>query len=104
MDAIGPIPYTQLTMLLDRALPRGARNYWKSSFLTDLTDAAISAVVNAYAGVTSPMSALLFEHIHGAAVRVAPEATAFPHRINGFNMLILSQWTNASEDQRHVAW
>jgi FAD/FMN-containing dehydrogenase len=104
MDAVGPIPYCQVNMLFDPALPRGARNYWKSSFPTDLTHDAIRTVVDAYAAVTSPMSALLFEHIHGAAVRVPSDATAFPHRINGFNMLILSQWTNASEDQRHVSW
>jgi FAD/FMN-containing dehydrogenase len=104
MDGIGPLPYCQVNMLFDPALPRGARNYWKSSFLTDLTDAAIDAIVDAYAAVPSPMSALLFEHIHGAAVRVAPDATAFPHRINGFNMLILSQWADSNEDQRHVAW
>jgi FAD/FMN-containing dehydrogenase len=104
MDAIGPIPYSQVNMLFDPALPRGARNYWKSSFLTDLSDDAIRSAVDAYAVVPSPMSALLFEHIHGAAVRVPPDATAFPHRINGFNMLILSQWADAAEDQRHVTW
>ena len=104
MDAIGPIPYSQVNTLFDGALPRGARNYWKSSFLTDLTDDAIRAMVDAYECVTSPMSAVLLEHFHGAAVRVAPEATAFPHRVGGYNMLILSQWSNASEDQRHVAW
>ena len=104
MDAIGPIPYSQVNMLFDPALPRGARNYWKSSFLTDLTDSAIRALVDAYSNVTSPMSALLLEHVHGAATREAADATAFPHRSAGYNMLVLSQWTNATEDQRHISW
>jgi hypothetical protein len=104
IDAIGPISYNQVNMLFDGALPRGARNYWKSSFLADLTDDAIAAMVASYEGVTSPMSAVLLEHFHGAAVRVAPAVTAFPHRVAGYNLLILSQWLNATEDQRHVAW
>ena len=35
IDAIGPMPYCQLNGMLDGAYPRGAFNYWKSSFLLD---------------------------------------------------------------------
>ena len=34
MDALGPIPYVQLNSMLDAAYPKGALNYWKSSFLS----------------------------------------------------------------------
>src|SRR5262245_44489890 len=33
MDALGPIPYCALNGMLDAAYPKGALNYWKSSFL-----------------------------------------------------------------------
>ena len=104
MDLLGPIPYCQINTLFDAALPRGARNYWKSTFLGALTDDAIRAIVDAYASVTSPMSQLLLEHFHGALTRVAPDATAFPHRQAGYNLVMVSQWMTAAEDQRHVAW
>ena len=104
MDMLGPIPYCQINTLFDAALPRGARNYWKSRFLNALTDDAIRAMVDTYASVTSPMSQLLLEHFHGAAARVAPDATAFPHRQVGYNLVMVSQWTTPAEDQRHVAW
>jgi len=104
MDMLGPIPYSQLNMLLDASLPRGTRNYWKSSFLSELTDDAIDALVDRYAAVTSPMSQLVIEHFHGAVSRVAPDATAFPHRTPGYNFVMISQWTDPLEDQRHVAW
>ena len=35
----------------------------------------------------SPMSGMLLEHFHGAVSRVPVEATAFPHRSPGFNLL-----------------
>ena len=47
MDAMGPIPYCTQNGLLDASLPKGALNYWKSQFLTGLTDEAIGFSSNA---------------------------------------------------------
>ena len=49
MDAIGPMPYCQLNAMLDPAYPKGALNYWKSSFLAQLTDDAIDTIVASFA-------------------------------------------------------
>ena len=38
MDAMGPMPYAALNGMLDAAFPKGALNYWKAQFLTDLSD------------------------------------------------------------------
>ena len=43
------------------------------------------------------MSGVLFERFHGAATRVAPEATAFTHRTPGFNFLVAGQWLEPAE-------
>ena len=50
MDAIGPMPYCQLNAMLDAAYPRGALNYWKSSFLAQLSDEAIDTMIECFAG------------------------------------------------------
>ena len=50
------------------------------------------------------MSALLLEHFHGAATRVAPTATAFPHRSVGYNFLIVSEWMDPAATDANVAW
>ena len=50
------------------------------------------------------MSAVLFEHFHGAATRVAPEATAFPHRSEGHNMVIPGEWLEPDESEANIAW
>jgi FAD/FMN-containing dehydrogenase len=104
LDLLGPIPYCQINAMLDAGLPRGARNYWKSSFLSGLSDDAIRAMIDIYASVPSPMSQLMVEHFHGATSRVAQDATAFPHRQVGYNFMLLSQWMQPADDQTNMAW
>ena len=73
MDALGPIPYSALNSMLDPAFPKGALNYWKSSFLTDLSDEAIAVIIDRFDACPSPMSHIVIEHFHGAASRVPVE-------------------------------
>ena len=104
MDVIGPMPYATVNTLFDAGFPKGALNYWKSSFLTSLTDGAIDTMIDRFAAVPSPMSALLLEHFHGAAVRVNPTETAFPHRTVGYNFLAVGEWTDPAATRDNVAW
>src|SRR5439155_1694731 len=48
MDMMGPIPYSALNTILDPAFPKGALNYWKSQFLTDLSDEAIRTLLDCF--------------------------------------------------------
>ena len=104
MDVIGPMPYAAVNMLFDAGFPRGALNYWKSNFLAALEDAAIDTMIERFAAAPSPMSALLLEHFHGAATRVAPTETAFPHRTVGYNFLAVGEWLDASATAANVSW
>jgi FAD/FMN-containing dehydrogenase len=104
LDAIGPMPYCQLNGMLDASYPKGALNYWKSSFLRELSDAAIGTMVDCFARCPTPMGQLLLEHVHGAVTRVAPDDTAFPHRSEGYNFLVLAQWMQPVDSDRCIAW
>jgi FAD/FMN-containing dehydrogenase len=104
LDAVGPIPYSVLNSMLDGAFPRGALNYWKAQFLTELSDAAIAALIEAYQQCPSPTSLLVLEHFHGAAARVPVAATASAMRVTGFNAVIVAQWTDPNDTDRHIAW
>ena len=104
LDAIGPMPYSQLNSVLDANYPKGALNYWKSSFLTELSDAAIDTMIDCFARCPTPMGQLLLEHIHGAATRVGVGDTAFPHRSEGYNFLILAQWRKPADTRLCIAW
>jgi FAD/FMN-containing dehydrogenase len=104
MDTIGPMSYTAVNMLFDAGFPRGALNYWKSSFLATLGDSAIDTMIEHFAGARSPMSALLLEHFHGAATRVGPTETAFAHRSVGYNFLTVAEWLHAYGTAANIAW
>ena len=84
--------------------PRGARNYWKSSFLAELSDAAIDALIAQFAVCPSPMSGLVLEHFHGAATRVGVGETAFPQRRESYNLMVVSQWLDPKDDEKNIAW
>jgi FAD/FMN-containing dehydrogenase len=104
LDALGPIPYTQLNAMLDEGFPRGARNYWKSHFCEELSDVAIDAIVECFAKCPSPMGYIVIEHFHGAATRVETGKTAYALRARGFNVLLLSQWQAPDGDAAGIAW
>jgi hypothetical protein len=104
MDMIGPIPYSTQNTLLDAAFPKGALNYWKAQFVKDLTDDCIATLVERFEKCPSPMSQIVVEHFHGAASRVPVDATACALRVTGFNVVIISQWTDPAENDTHISW
>lgn len=104
LDAMGPIPYVALNGLLDAAFPVGARNYWKSVFVTDLTDAAIDTVIDRYASCPTPMGQIVMERFHGAPTRVPVSATAYAMRDAGFNIPIVSEWLDRAHDDTCMTW
>jgi FAD/FMN-containing dehydrogenase len=103
MDAIGPMPYLAQQSLIDAAMPPHVLNYWKAEFVPDVSDALIDVVVDAFSRVASPMSSILLFPIRGAASRIAPDATAFPHR-SGYHLGVYSLWRDRAETEQNVAW
>jgi FAD/FMN-containing dehydrogenase len=104
LDAVGPMPYCQLNGMLDAGYPKGALNYWKSSFLAELSDAAIGTMIDCFGRCPTTMGQLILEHFHGAAVRVDVGDTAFPHRREGYIFLVLTQWLDPADTSRCIAW
>ena len=106
MDVIGAMPYSAINSMLDAAYPRGALNYWKSNFLASLSDEAIRTMIDCFAQCPTPMGQLLIEHFHGAVTRIGTTDTAFPHRAEGYNLLVLSEWmdTKDNDNDACTAW
>ena len=101
---VGPMPYQVINTILDAAFPRGALNYWKSSFIKALSDEAIGAMIDRFAACPSTMTGIVIEHFHGAATRIGVTDTAVPHREPGYNFLTASVWTNPAETDQNIAW
>jgi FAD/FMN-containing dehydrogenase len=104
MVQVGPMPYPAMNRILDDGYPKGALNYWLSSFTRDLSDELIDTAVRRFESIPSPMSVILFEHFHGAVTRIDPTATAVPHREQGFNLLLPSEWLDPADTVKNIAW
>ena len=104
-DTIAPISYVQLNSLLDAAVPYGGvQRYWKSSFLKELGDDVLDIMIDRAATMRSPMSMVGFFHVHGAATRYDPHATAFGLRDDQWDYDVISQWTDPAETAGHIQW
>ena len=100
-DDVRPRPYLELQRMLD--LPFGLRHYWKGHFVRELPDALLDEIWRS-AAPGGPRGSILIEAIHGAAARVAPDATAVGFREAAFNISALSIWEDPAADESQVAW
>ena len=104
LDLVEPMPYPVVNTMLDDGFPKGALNYWKSAFFTELSDAAVQTMVDAFEAAPSIMTGMVIEHFHGAVCRVDPTATAFPFREPGYNLVLAGQWSDPADTEANVAW
>ena len=105
VDMVGPMPYGVRQTLLDEPnAVNGLQRYWRSAFTERISDELIDVITQAAATFSSPMSALLFFYMHGAATRVDTEATAFAARRTQWDFDAIGQWAEPSESQQHIAW
>ena len=86
LDGIGPMDYCELNSMLDAGYPKGAFNYWKSTFLRELNDDAIGTMIDCFARCPTPMGQLIVEHVHGAAVRVGVGGNGIPASARGLQL------------------
>ncbi len=103
-DSIAPMSYVALQSAPDASFPLGRQHYWKSGYLRHLTDAAIDTLLEIAAATPPGVSGLGGQRLHGAASQVPVDATAFPHRADQYDIVILAQWTNPEDADRHISW
>ncbi len=105
LDAIQEMPLPAMQKLLDDAFPDGTFNYWKSTFVDELSDTVVDTLIEHAGRLTaSPLSDVVIELYSGAASRVGPSDTAFAQRRGQFDIGIMAQWTDPADSDRHVAW
>lgn len=104
VNEVGPMPYPVLQQMIDEAFPHGMQNYWKSSFITELSDGLIDAIIERYSSAPHPLSGLVFEQMGGAVGRKPTDATAFADREAPFNLLVMGIWEDASQNEQNIEW
>ena len=103
-DMIQRMPYPAVNTGVDWLSPTGSLRYWKSAFFSELSDPAVAVMTRAFERAPSELCAVVIEDFHGAVTRVDPTATAYPHRDPGFNLFLISQWTDADQTDAGITW
>jgi FAD/FMN-containing dehydrogenase len=103
-DMVQRMPYPAMNTGADWLFPRGALNYWKSAFFAELSDAAVAVMVDAFERAPTRQCAIGVEEFHGAVTRVPTDSTAYPHREPGFNLILISQWTDPAQTDTCIEW
>jgi FAD/FMN-containing dehydrogenase len=104
-DMFQPMPYNAAQRMADFLWPAGLHSYWKSRYLTALSDDAIDVIVGFFARVPSARTVVVLEHNgDGAFDRVPDAATAFGHRGWPYNFVVTSAWSDPNDTDRNVSW
>jgi FAD/FMN-containing dehydrogenase len=104
LDILGPMPYAAVQTMFDAGVPYGCRNYWRSGYLDDLSDAAIDEFVHQAEDVPAPLGQLHIHQLGGAMSRVPAGATAFGNRDARFLANYLGISLDPADDQTLIAW
>ena len=101
---VGPMPYPALNEAFDPLLPPGLQHYWKSSFMRELSDEAITVHHEHGAKAPSIQTAVHIYPINGAVQRVGADDTAFTHRDANYAPVIAGMWENPADNDKNIAW
>jgi FAD/FMN-containing dehydrogenase len=102
-DMIRPMSLPKLNSLFDDAAPAGELYTEKASALPSLPDSVIDALVASAEARPSPGSHLVIQHLHGAAARVDPAATAFALRREQYMVGMIGCWSQGPAEP-YVTW
>ena len=105
-DLLGPMPYVALQSMFDDTAPYGARSYWKSQNLPELSDGSIDVVVAHAARLPElfPLSTIHIYPMDGAIQRRSGDATAFAQRDGGFTTNVIATWFDPAATEHHIQW
>lgn len=105
VDTFEPMAYKDAQRMADFLWPPGLHNYWKSCYLTGLTDDAVDVIVDFFERVPSPRTVIVLEHNGDSAWDRVPDSdTAFGHRAWPYNLLMTSAWSDPDDTERNIAW
>ena len=104
IDTIDKVPYVVHQRMLDDGWPPGDNYYWKTSLISNLTDEAVSVLVEQADKSPGPLSMIALQQLHGAAARVPPTQTAFAHRYDHYDFIPMGRWISPDEADKHIEW
>lgn len=103
-EFLGMHPWVDWQSGFDGLVTHGARNYWKSHNIKELTDDCIDTIVRYAGSLPSDQSDMFIFHMEGAPSRIPENATAFANRKAPFILNIHARWEDESDDEKCITW
>ncbi len=104
VDLIRPTPYVAHQSFLDPTAPHGLGYYWKSEYVSSLSDALIDTLAERAWQAPSMESYTIIFHLGGAVGRADPDGTAFEDRRAAHAVNIDAVWTEPALASACIAW
>jgi FAD/FMN-containing dehydrogenase len=103
-EHIGPMPYLQWQQAFDALLTPGARNYWKSHNLSELSDGLLDSMIEYGGTEPTPQCEIFLGCVSGRANSISADATAYSARDAKFVLNVHARWDEAFQDEECIAW
>jgi hypothetical protein len=103
LDLSGPEPFAAVQSSFDPFFPKGLLQYWKSTYLEELSDELLDTLCQLAADRPSSMTTMDVWPQRGAAARVGADETAFGRR-PPYMVAFESTWTNPAETAANLDW
>ena len=97
-------PWVAWQAAFDGLVMHGARNYWKSHQIKELSDGFIDEITKFAISMPSDECEVFIPHMEGAPSRVPADATAYSHRKAPFILNIHTRWQSPSDDEKCLKW
>jgi FAD/FMN-containing dehydrogenase len=104
VDGITRTTYAKHNAAYDAGQPSGKHYYWKSEYVTTISDDAIETCIGYAATMTSPHTRINIFQLGGAVQSLADDATAVSHRDAEFVLAINSGWADSADSEREIGW
>lgn len=103
-STIGPMPYVGLQSMLNAMEPRGPHRYWKTEFISDLSDGFLEAFRQGALQVSSPLSQSVIFHLGGALNERPNDDGAVGNRDVRFVAGFAGTWPPGLPAAPHIRW
>jgi FAD/FMN-containing dehydrogenase len=97
-------PYTEQQSMLDGMEPKGRHYYWKTEYLSGLSNEFLDTFRESALKVTSPLSESIVIQLGGALNERADDDGAVGNRDARYMTALAGQWPATMPDDEHVAW
>jgi FAD/FMN-containing dehydrogenase len=104
IDLLALQPYPVWQASLDMTAPHGMCNYWRSSCVPILDDAAIDWIAARSLELPTPLSMIHVHHLEGAVKREPGGEAADDLRRHAYVVNVLATWPSPQQDAAAIEW